>query len=116
MQGLCAEKNTIGLRKRLIAALYSRSPTKNSRIASWRRLLKKRQRELCGAQLGRERPIDLLERPCEARWERRHFRGKCTLRLRPYPFSSREGCVIRFVPQGIVRGSELEPLIREGPA
>ena len=32
MQGLCAEKNTIGLRKRLIAALYSRSPTKNSRI------------------------------------------------------------------------------------
>ncbi len=32
MQGLCAEKNTIGPLKRLIAALYSRSPTKNSRI------------------------------------------------------------------------------------
>ena len=32
MQGLCAEKNTIGLRKRLITAVYSRSPTKNPRI------------------------------------------------------------------------------------
>ena len=34
MQGLCAEKKAIGPESGAIAALYSRSPTKNPRIAS----------------------------------------------------------------------------------